>query len=116
MKFGVIDFFGASLQIAFVVLKLCGVIYWPWWLVLSPMLLAVLLSILCLVVALCVKKYAERRDRRTKEEMYGTANPLKIRMVKMQRQREEFERMRKELKESDELLDKLEREKQGEKD
>lgn len=48
--------------------------------------------------------------------MYGTANPLKIRMVKMQRQREEFERLRKELKESDELLDKLEREKQGKKD
>ena len=44
--------------------------------------------------------------------MYGTANPLKIRMVKMQRQREELERMRTELKESDELLDKLEREKQ----
>ena len=58
------------------------------------------------------KNYAERRDRRTKEEMYGTANPLKIRMVKMQRQMEEFERMRKEFKESDELLDKLEREKQ----
>lgn len=112
MKFGVIDFFWASLQISFVVLKLCGVIDWSWWLVLSPMLLAVLLSILCLVVALCVKNYAERRDRRTKEEMYGTANPLKIRMVKMQRQMEEFERMRKELKESDELLDKLEREKQ----
>ena len=56
MKFGVIDFFWASLQIVFVVLKLCGVIDWPWWLVLSPMLLAVLLavllSILFLVVAL----------------------------------------------------------------
>lgn len=112
MKFGVIDFIWASLQVAFIVLKLCGVIDWSWWLVLSPMLLAVLLSILCLVVAFVSKNYAERRDRSTKEEMYGTANPLKIRMVKMQRQREEFERMRKELKESDELLDKLEREKQ----
>ena len=116
MKFGVIDFFWASLQIVFVVLKLCGVIDWPWWLVLSPMLLAVplavLLSILFLVVALWVKNYAEHSDRRTKEKMYGTANPLKIRMVKMQRQREELERMRTELKESDELLDKLEREKQ----
>ena len=58
------------------------------------------------------KNYAEHSDRRTKEEMYGTANPLKIRMVKMQCQREELERMRTELKESDELLDKLEREKQ----
>lgn len=112
MKFGVIDFIWASLQVAFIVLKLCGVIDWSWWLVLSPMLLAVLLSTLCFVVALSIKIYVERRDRRAKEKMYGTANPLKIRMVKMQRQREEFERMRKELKESDELLDKLEREQQ----
>lgn len=112
MKFGVIDFIWASLQVAFIVLKLCGVIDWSWWLVFAPVLFVVLFSTLCFVVALCVKNYAERRDRRTKEEMYGTANPLKIRMVKMQRQMEEFERMRKELKESDELLDKLEREKQ----
>ena len=62
MKFGVIDFFWASLQIAFVVLKLCGVIDWSWWLVLSP-ILAVLLYILCIVVALCIKNYAEHRDR-----------------------------------------------------
>lgn len=53
MKFGVREFFWASLQISFVVLKLCGVIDWSWWLVLSPML-AVLLYILCIVVALCV--------------------------------------------------------------
>ena len=71
-----------------------------------------LFSTLCFVVALSIKIYVERRDRRAKEKMYGTANPLKIRMVKMQRQREELERMRTELKESDELLDKLEREKQ----
>lgn len=116
MKFGVIDFIWASLQVAFIVLKLCGVIDWSWWLVFAPVLFVMLFSTLCFVVALSIKIYAERRDRRMKEEMYGTANPLKIRMVKMQRQREEFERMRKELKESDELLDKLEREKQGEKD
>lgn len=68
MKFGVRDFFWTSLQISFVVLKLCGVIDWSWWLVLSPML-AVLLYILCIVVALCVKNYAERHDRRTKEKL-----------------------------------------------
>ena len=33
-----------------------------------------------------------------KEEMYGTANPIKIRMAKMQRQREELERQREERK------------------
>ena len=112
MKFGVIEFFWASLQIAGVVLKLCSVIDWPWWLVFTPVLSVVLFSTLCFVVVFGIKNYAERSDRRMKEEMYGTANPLKIRMVKMQRQREEFERMRKELKESDALLDKLERDKQ----
>lgn len=112
MKFEVIDFIWASLQVAFIVLKLCGVIDWSWWLVFTPVLSVVLFSTLCFVVVFGIKNYAERRDRRVKVEMYGTANPLKIRMAKMQRRREELERMRKELKESDELLDKLEREKQ----
>ena len=99
MKFGVIDFFYlASLQVAFIVLKLCGVIDWPWWLVFVPVLFVLLFSILCFVTVLCIKFYVERRDRRMKEEMYGTANPLKIRMVKMQRQREELERQREERK------------------
>ena len=112
MKFGVIDFIWASLQVAFIVLKLCGVIDWSWWLVFTPVLSVVLFSTLCFVVVFGIKNYSERRDRRMKEEMYGTANPLKIRMAKMQRRREELERMRKELEESDALLDKLEREKQ----
>ena len=37
-------------------------------------------------------------EAKVKGEMYGTANPLKIRMVKMQRQREELERQREERK------------------
>lgn len=114
MKFGVIDFIWASLQVAFIVLKLCGVIDWSWWLVFASVLFVVLFSTLCFVVVFGIKNYAERRDRRVKVERYGTANPLKIRMVEMQRRREEeLERMRKVLKESDELLDALEREKQG---
>lgn len=116
MKFGVIDFIWASLQVAFIVLKLCGVIDWSWWLVFVPVLFVVLFSTLCFVVALSIKNYAERRDRRMKVEQYGTANPLKIRMAEMQRRREALERMRKELEESDELLDRLDRERQGEKD
>lgn len=105
MKFGVIDFIWASLQVAFIVLKLCGVIDWSWWLVFAPVLFVLLFSILCFVTVLCIKFYVERRDRRMKEEMYGTANPLKIRMVKMQRQREELEleRKRRFLREADEF-------------
>ena len=98
MKFGVIDFIWASLQVAFIVLKLCGVIDWSWWLVFAPVLFVLLFSILCFVTVLCIKFYVERHDRRMKEEMYGTANPLKIRMVKMQRQREDLERQREERK------------------
>lgn len=105
MKFGVIDFIWASLQVAFIVLKLCGVIGWSWWLVFAPVLFVMLFSTLCFVVALSIKIYVERRDRRAKEKMYGTANPLKIRMVKMQRQREELEleRKRRFLREADEF-------------
>lgn len=33
MKFGIIDFMMASLQVAFIVMKLCGAISWSWWLV-----------------------------------------------------------------------------------
>lgn len=38
--------FTGLLQIAFIVLKLCGVIDWSWWLVLSPILI-------CCGIALC---------------------------------------------------------------
>lgn len=98
MKFGVIDFIWASLQVAFIVLKLCGVIDWSWWLVFSPVLFVVLFSTLCFVVVFGIKVYAERRDRRVKVERYGTANPLKIRMMEMQRRREDLERQREERK------------------
>ena len=115
MKFGVIDFIWASLQVAFIVLKLCGVIDWSWWLVFTPVLSVVLFSTLCFVVVFGIKNYAERRDRRVKVEMYGTANPLKIRMVKMQRQREELERRRKELEETEELIKKMKKKKKKKK-
>lgn len=92
MKFEVIDFIWASLQVAFIVLKLCGVIDWSWWLVFAPVLFVVLFSTLCFVVAFGIKVYAERRDRRVKVERY------KIRMAEMQRRREELERQREERK------------------
>lgn len=51
---GGIGFVGA-LQIAFIVLKLCGVVDWPWWLVLMPAIVWV--SLLVIVVALAVADY-----------------------------------------------------------
>lgn len=49
MKFGIIDFMMASLQVAFIVMKLCGAISWSWWLVFLPMLLIVVFNILVLL-------------------------------------------------------------------
>lgn len=48
MRFGIIDFMIASLQIAFIVMKLCGAISWSWWLVMLPMILIVVGNILVL--------------------------------------------------------------------
>ena len=39
MKINILDFFMATLQIAFIVLKICGVINWSWWVVLIPIIL-----------------------------------------------------------------------------
>ena len=39
------------LQVAFIVLKLCGVINWSWWWVLSPTWISLGLVILLIVVA-----------------------------------------------------------------
>lgn len=43
---GGIGFFGL-LQIAFIVLKLCGVIDWAWWLVLLPIEIWAVILLLC---------------------------------------------------------------------
>ena len=44
--------FPGLLTVAFVVLKLCGVINWSWWWVLSPLWISFLLFILICVVLL----------------------------------------------------------------
>lgn len=45
---GSIGFFGV-LGIAFIVLRLCGVIDWPWWAVLAPIWVPIVLLLLVLV-------------------------------------------------------------------
>ena len=88
MKFGIIDFMMASLQVAFIVMKLCGAISWSWWLVLLPMLLIVVFNILVLFLYVFVKVHKSRQLIK----QYGTDNKLAIRMKKMQQEREEMER------------------------
>lgn len=55
MKFYIINFMMASLQVAFIVMKLCGAISWSWWLVMLPMLLFVVFIILALFLYVFVK-------------------------------------------------------------
>lgn len=55
MKIGLIDFVMASLQIAFIVLKLCGTIEWSWFFVLA-------VSFLVKVAAVCPLNYLVPKD------------------------------------------------------
>lgn len=87
MKFGVIDFIWASLQVAFIVLKLCGVIDWSWWLVLVPVLFVLLFSILCFVTVLCIKFYVERRDRSMNVELMLVDDSVSYEQVKQMNER-----------------------------
>lgn len=57
MKINILDFFMTTLQIAFIVLKICGVINWSWWVVLIPIILFVIINILIMVLVLCAKGY-----------------------------------------------------------
>ena len=88
MKFGIIDFMMASLQVAFIVMKLCGAISWSWWLVMLPMILIVVFNILVLFLYVFVKVHKSRQLIK----QYGTDKKLAIRMKKMQQEREEMER------------------------
>lgn len=50
--------FGTLLQVAFIVLKLCGVVTWPWMLVLLPIEIGVtiaIIAIVCVLVAIFKK-------------------------------------------------------------
>jgi hypothetical protein len=88
MKFGIIDFMMASLQVAFIVMKLCGAISWSWWLVMLPILLVVVFNVL--VFFLCVFASLHKSHQLIKQ--YGTDNKLAIRVKKMQQEREKLER------------------------
>lgn len=48
--------FAGLLQIAFIVLKLCGVIDWSWWLVMLPAIVSVAFLVLWLGVVLWLVK------------------------------------------------------------
>lgn len=90
MKFGIIDFMMASLQVAFIVMKLCGAISWSWWLVMLPILLVVVFNVLVLLLYVCAEKYKSH----LLFKQYGTDNELAIRLKKMQQERENIRKQK----------------------
>ena len=90
MKFGIIDFMMASLQVVFIVMKFCGAISWSWWLVMLPILLVVALNALVLILFVCAEKYKSRQLFK----QYGTDNKLAIRLKKMQQERENIRKQK----------------------
>lgn len=62
-KSGGIGFVGV-LQITFVVLKLCKVIDWSWWWVLSPIWISTALTILIVLIGIIVIYVRDKRWRR----------------------------------------------------
>lgn len=92
MKINILDFFMATLQLAFIVLKICGVINWSWWVVLMPILFFAVINIAARLFLWWAESYKKRRLKK----LFGTTNPLEIRMNQIQKQREELERKRKE--------------------
>lgn len=82
------------LQIAFVVLRLCGVIQWSWWWVLAPMWIYGILNLFVFVVLFIIE---DRRSRLTGRD-YDRV--LDRRLAKLREQQEEMERERREEKNS----------------
>lgn len=68
---GGIGFVGL-LTIAFIILKLCGVINWSWWWVLSPLWISVglviavllIIGIICLIAYLVQRRHAKKISKK----------------------------------------------------
>lgn len=65
MKINILDFFMAALQLAFIVLKICGVINRSWWVVLIPIILFVVINIAARLFLWWAKRYVKRRTIKT---------------------------------------------------
>lgn len=66
---GGITFLGL-LQVAFIVLKLCNVIKWSWWLVLLPLWIEMGLVAIILIVALVLYLKYKHEDEDMKKQEY----------------------------------------------
>lgn len=53
------NWFTGALQLTFIILKLCGIISWSWWWVMSPLLISTGILIFSLL-ALCIVKHKKK--------------------------------------------------------
>lgn len=56
--------FCGLLTIVFIILKLCGVIAWSWWWVLSPLWISTILSVIIIAIWVAVQLHDEENDSR----------------------------------------------------
>ena len=54
--------FTGLLTIVFIILKLCGIIIWSWWWVLSPLWISTILWMIFVVIVLLVGGWKNGRD------------------------------------------------------
>ena len=60
--------FGALLTIAFIILKLCGVITWSWFWVLSPLIFTIALTLIATVIVLILVVRFNRTSNNLKKK------------------------------------------------
>ena len=54
--------FTGQLTIVFIILKLCGIITWSWWWVLSPLWISAILWVIVVVIVLLVGEWKNGRS------------------------------------------------------
>ena len=63
--------FGTLLTIAFIILKLCGVITWSWFWVLSPLIFTIALTLIATVIVLVLVVRFNKTSNNSKKKKRG---------------------------------------------
>lgn len=97
-----IKLFTLLMQVVFITLKLCGVIGWSWWIVLSPMIAFISWFAFRCVFTIWYGIY-KYKQKHKEWDKYGAKNQLDYRIKKMeQMQKEQMEQIRKQREERNE--------------
>ena len=76
------NFFVSLITVAFIVLKLTGVINWSWWWVLSPLWIGLLIGIPCIIFLIIM----ERKEEKKWENLHKREEDIKNRIEEIQKQ------------------------------